>query len=167
MLLGAWAGAVAVIAGVDLASFALAARPKAWLLEGRYLGVTGYANGTAALGAMAFWPLLALSTRAAAPPPWHAAFPPPCSPSCGGRARRAATIIAAAVVTLPFLALSGNRVRVLTRLVVVGVALLLCVLALFDLHRRPPRAGRWRRPTTPRSASPSRPSSRSSRRSSS
>ncbi len=136
VLLGAWAGAVAVIAGVDLASFALAARPEAWLLEGRYLGVTGYANGTAALGAMAFWPLLALSTRAATPAAVRTlAFPAAVLALLWAMLPQSrATIIAAAVVTLPFLALSGNRVRVLTRLVVVGVALLLCVPALFDVY---------------------------------
>ena len=60
-LLVLWASAIAVIATVDLVTFATASGPGARLLESRYLGPIGYANGTAALGAMAFWPLLAVA----------------------------------------------------------------------------------------------------------
>jgi len=60
-LLALWAAAVAVVAVVDLVSFGLARHPAEWVLYGRYTGPLGYANGTAALGAMAFWPLLAVA----------------------------------------------------------------------------------------------------------
>jgi tetratricopeptide (TPR) repeat protein len=135
-LFGLWAAGIAAIAAVDLVSFAAAARPETWLLESRYLGPTSYANGTAALGAMAFWPLLALAARPATPVAVRIAALPVAAvvmawallPQSRG------TMIAAAAVLPLFLALSPNRVRTATRLVVVGGALLLCVPALFDVY---------------------------------
>ena len=136
VLLCAWAGAVAVIAAVDLTAFALSPRPESWVLEGRYLGPTGYANGSAALGAMAFWPLLALASRPATPEPLRVLALPAAVvailwallPQSRG------TMLAAGVVVVLFVALAPNRVRVLTRLAIVGGALLLCVPSLFDVY---------------------------------
>ena len=136
VLLGAWAAAIAAVAAVDLASFALSARPEAWVLEGRYLGPTGYANGSAALGALAFWPLLAIAARPATPEPLRVLALPAAIvailwallPQSRG------TMLAAGLVVFLFVALSPNRVRVVTRLLIVGGALLLCVPALFDVY---------------------------------
>ena len=135
-LLGAWAGAIAVIAAVDLAAFALSSHPETYVLVGRYLGPTGYANGSAALGALAFWPLLALSTRPATPEPVRVLALPAAVvailwallPQSRG------TMLAAGLAVAVFLALSPNRVRALTRLAIVGGALLLCVPSLFDIY---------------------------------
>ena len=136
VLLCAWAGAVAVIAAVDLTAFALSPRPESWVLEGRYLGPTGYANGSAALGAMAFWPLLALASRPATPEPLRVLALPAAVvailwallPQSRG------TMLAAGIVVVLFVALAPNRVRVLTRLAIVVGALLLCVPSLFDVY---------------------------------
>ena len=135
-LLGAWAAAIAAVAAVDLAAFALSSHPQTWLIEGRYLGPTGYANGSAALGALAFWPLLTLASRPATPEPIRVLALPAATvallwallPQSRG------TMLAAGLVVVVFLALSPNRVRVLTRLAIVGGALLLCVPALFDVY---------------------------------
>jgi tetratricopeptide (TPR) repeat protein len=135
-LLGLWAGAIAVVAAVDLTAFALSATPESWVLEGRYLGPTGYANGSAALGAMAFWPLLALSARPATPEPLRVLALPVAVvallwallPQSRG------TMLAAGLVVALFVALSPHRGRVITRLAIVGGALLLCVPSLFDVY---------------------------------
>jgi hypothetical protein len=136
VLLGAWSGAVTAIAVVDLASFALAARPEAFLLESRYLGPTGYANGTAALGAMAFWPLLALSARPSVPPPLRVAALPAAVVTAlwALLPQSRGTMLAGAAVVVVFVAFAPNRVRVLTRLAVVGGALWLCVPSLFEVY---------------------------------
>ena len=136
ILLGAWAGAVAVIAVIDLASFARAARPEAFLLESRYLGPTGYANGSAALGAMAFWPLLALSVRASVPAGLRvAAFPAAVVTILWALLPQSrGTMLAGVAVAVLFVALAPNRVRALTRLAVVAGALLLCVPSLFEVY---------------------------------
>ena len=134
--LGVWAAGIAVLGAVDLTTFALEARPEDRLLEGRYLGPTGYANATAAVGAMAFWPLLALSARPATPAPLRVAALPAAVvvllwallPQSRG------TMLAGAAVLPLFLALSPNRVRSATRLIVVGGALLLCVPGLFEVY---------------------------------
>jgi tetratricopeptide (TPR) repeat protein len=135
-LLGVWSAVIAVVAAVDLTAFALDDRPQDWLLESRYLGPMGYANGTAALGAMAFWPLLSISARPATPEPLRVLALPAAVvailwallPQSRG------TMLAGALVVLLFVALSPHRVRVLSRLVIVGGALLLCVPALFEVY---------------------------------
>ena len=135
-LLGAWAAAIAVIAGVDLASFALSSHPETWVLEGRYLGPTGYPNGSAALGALAFWPLLALSARPATPAALRVAALPAAVVALmwGLLPQSRATMLAAAAAALLFVALSPHRWRILARLAIVGGALLLCVPSLFDVY---------------------------------
>jgi tetratricopeptide (TPR) repeat protein len=135
-LLALWAGAVAVIAVVDLVSFGLDSDPAAWMLYGRYTGPLGYANGTAALGAMAFWPLLAVAAtprfpaviRVIALPAAVAVLAWALLPQSRG------TMLAGAVALPLFVALSANRVRVLTRLLVTAGALALAVPALFDVY---------------------------------
>jgi tetratricopeptide (TPR) repeat protein len=135
-LMSTWAGAIAVLAAVDLAAFALSAHPQTWVLDGRYLGPIGYPNGTAALGALAFWPLLALSARPATPGPLRVAALPVAVMALlwGMLPQSRGTMIAGAVAAIVFVALSPNRARVLTRLAITGGALLLCVPALFDIY---------------------------------
>ena len=136
VLLGAWAAAIAVIAAVDLAAFALSSHPETWVLEGRYLGPTGYPNGSAALGALAFWPLLALSARPATPGALRVAALPAAVVTLmwGLLPQSRGTMIAAAAAAVLFVALSPQRWRVLSRLAIVGGALLLCVPSLFDVY---------------------------------
>jgi O-Antigen ligase len=135
-LLGAWAAAIAVIGAIDLAAFALSSHPQTWVLEGRYLGPTGYPNGSAALGALAFWPLLALSARPATPGALRVAALPAAVVALmwGLLPQSRATMLAAAAVAVLFVALSPQRWRVLARLAIVGGALLLCVPSLFDVY---------------------------------
>lgn len=135
-LLGAWAGAIAVLAAVDLSSFALSSHPETWVLDGRYLGPTGYANGTAALGALAFWPLLALSARPSTPGPLRVAALPAAVVALlwGMLPQSRGTMLAAAAAAVVFVALSPHRGRVLSRLAIAGAALLLCVPSLFDIY---------------------------------
>ena len=136
-LLVLWAGAIAVIAGVDLVSFVASSDPGSRLLESRYLGPVGYSNGSAALGAMAFWPLLAVAAggprfpavaRVAALPAAMLVLAWALLPQSRG------TMLAGLAVIPLFLAMSSHRVRVLTRMAVVGGGLLICVPALFDVY---------------------------------
>jgi hypothetical protein len=136
VLLGLWAAVIAAVAVIDLTAFALDDRPQDWLLESRYLGPMGYANGTAALGAMAFWPLLALSARPATPEPLRVlALPAAVATILWALLPQSrATMLAGVIVVALFVALSPHRGRVLSRLAIVGGALLLCVPALFDVY---------------------------------
>ena len=135
-LLVLWASAVAVIAIVDLVTFATATGAGGRLLESRYLGPIGYANGTAALGAMAFWPLLAVAAgtrfgaaaRIVALPAAVVVLAWALLPQSRG------TMLAGIAVLPLFVALSSQRARVLTRLVVVGVGLLVAVPSLFEVY---------------------------------
>jgi tetratricopeptide (TPR) repeat protein len=135
-LLVLWSSAIAVIAIVDLVTFAAASSPGGRLLESRYLGPIGYANGTAALGAMAFWPLLAVASgprfgaaaRIVALPAAVVVLAWALLPQSRG------TMLAGLAVLPLFVALSSHRVRVLTRLVVVAGALSIAVPALFDVY---------------------------------
>ncbi len=135
-LLMLWASAIAVIATVDLVTFATASSPGGRLLESRYLGPIGYANGTAALGAMAFWPLLAVASsprfsaaaRIIALPAAVVVLAWALLPQSRG------TMLAGFAVLPLFVALSSHRARVLTRLLVVAGALVIAVPALFDVY---------------------------------
>jgi tetratricopeptide (TPR) repeat protein len=136
VLLALWATGVAVIAIVDLVSFGLDTDPGQWLLYSRFTGPVGYANGTAALGGMAFWPLLAVAAgprfpalvRVIALPVAVAVLAWALLPQSRG------TMIAGVVVLPLFVALSSHRVRVLARLVVAGGAIALAIPALFDVY---------------------------------
>ena len=131
-----WAAAIAVIAAVDLTTFGLTSDPGARLLESRYLGPIGYANGTAALGGMAFWPLLAvaagprfpLAARVVALPAAVVVLAWALLPQSRG------TMLAGIAVAPLFLALSSHRVRVLTRGAVVAGCLVIAVPTLFDVY---------------------------------
>jgi len=136
VLLGLWASAIVVIAAVDLITFGTASDPGARLYEFRYLGPIGYANGTAALGAMAFWPLLAIaaSPRSKA---WIRVLALPAGVLLLAWAllpQSRGTMVAGLVVAPLFLALSGHRVRVLTRMLVTAGALVICIDPLFDVY---------------------------------
>jgi hypothetical protein len=136
LLLGLWAAAIAVIAGVDLISFGTTSDPGARMFEFRYLGPIGYANGSAALGAMAFWPLLAI---AADPRPRAAirvlALPAGVLALAWALLPQSRGTIAAGLLVIPlFIAFSAHRVRVLTRLAVTAGALLICIDPLFDVY---------------------------------
>jgi tetratricopeptide (TPR) repeat protein len=146
-LLGAWAAAIAIVAGVDLTAFALDSRPQDWLLESRYLGPTGYANGSAALGAMALWPLLAVAARPATRAPLRILALPAAVLTLlwALLPQSRATMLAAGAVAILFVALAPNRVRTLTRLAVVAVAVVFCAPALFDVYS----ASREARPLGP------------------
>ena len=136
VLLGLWATAIAVIAAVDLITFGTGSDPGARLYEFRYLGPIGYANGTAALGAMAFWPLLAIAAgpqskawiRVLALPTGVLLLAWALLPQSRG------TMVAGVVVAPLFLAMSGHRIRVLTRMLVTAVALVICINPLFDVY---------------------------------
>jgi hypothetical protein len=136
-LLVLWAGAIAVIAAVDLVTFVASSDPGSRLLESRYLGPVGYSNGSAALGAMAFWPLLAVAAggprfpavaRVVALPAAVLVLAWALLPQSRG------TMLAGFAVIPLFIAMSSHRVRVLTRMAVTGGALVICVPALFDVY---------------------------------
>jgi O-Antigen ligase len=136
-LLVLWAGAIAVIAAVDLVTFVASSDPGSRLLESRYLGPIGYSNGSAALGAMAFWPLLAVAAggprfpavaRVVALPAAVLVLAWALLPQSRG------TMLAGFAVIPLFIAMSSHRVRVLTRMAVTGGALVICVPALFEVY---------------------------------
>jgi tetratricopeptide (TPR) repeat protein len=135
-LLGVWAAVIAAVAAIDLTAFALDDRPQDWLLQSRYLGPLGYANGSAAVGAIAFWPLLAVAARPATPEPLRVLALPTATLALlwSLLPQSRATILAALAVVVLFLALSPHRWRVLARLAIVGGALLLCAPSLFDVY---------------------------------
>jgi tetratricopeptide (TPR) repeat protein len=135
-LVMAWGAAVAVIAAVDLVTFGTAADPGARVLESRYLGPIGYANGSAALGGMAFWPLLAVASG----PRFHpaarvAALPAAVVTLAWALLPQSRGTMLAGLAVLPlFLALSSHRARVLTRLVVVAGGLVIALPSLFEVY---------------------------------
>jgi tetratricopeptide (TPR) repeat protein len=135
-VLALWASVVAVIAVVDLVAFGLDSNPGEWLLYSRYIGPIGYANGTAALGAMAFWPLLMVASGPRFPVVARViALPAAVAVLAWALLPQSRGTMLAGVVALPlFVALSSHRVRVLTRLVVTAAVLLLAVPALFDVY---------------------------------
>jgi tetratricopeptide (TPR) repeat protein len=135
-LVALWGAAMAVIATVDLVTFAASSDPGARLLESRYLGPIGYANGSAALGGMAFWPLLAVAAGPRFPVAARVAALPAAmiTVSWALLPQSRGTMLAGLAVLPLFLALSSHRARVLTRLVVVGGGLLIAVPALFEVY---------------------------------
>jgi O-antigen ligase/polysaccharide polymerase Wzy-like membrane protein len=135
-LLALWAAGVAVIAVVDLVSFGVASDPGQWLLYSRFTGPVGYANGTAALGGMAFWPLLAVAAAPRVPAVLRVlALPVAVAVLAWALLPQSRGTMIGGVVALPlFVALSSHRVRVLTRLVVAGGAIALAIPALFDVY---------------------------------
>jgi tetratricopeptide (TPR) repeat protein len=135
-VLALWAGAVAVIAVVDLVSFGLDRHPGEWMLYSRYTGPVGYSNGTAALGALAFWPLLAVAAGPRFPALVRViTLPAAVAVLAWALLPQSRGMMLAGAVALPlFVALSPNRVRVLTRLLVTAGALALAVPALFDVY---------------------------------
>lgn len=147
VLVGGWAMAIAAIAAGDLVSFVLADRPQDALLESRYLGPTGYANGSAATGLMAFWPLLALAARPAGPAALRVVALPAAVVTIlwALLPQSRSMMLAGGAVVLLFVAFAPNRVRLLTRLVVVAAAAAFCVPALFDVYT----ASREGRPLPP------------------
>lgn len=135
-LLALWAAGVAVIAVVDLVSFGLDRHPGEWMLYSRYTGPLGYANGSAALGAMAFWPLLAVAAAPRFPGLVRViALPAAVAVLAWAMLPQSRGMMLAGVVALPlFVALSSNRARVLTRLLVTAGALAIAAPALFDVY---------------------------------
>jgi tetratricopeptide (TPR) repeat protein len=135
-LFGFWAAAIALVAVVDLVTFGTTSDPGSRLLEARYLGPVGYVNGTAALGAMAFWPLLAI----AAAPRLHpavrvVALPAAVAVLAWALLPQSRGTVLAGLVAIPlFVAFSSHRVQVLARMVVVAGSLLIAVPALFDVY---------------------------------
>jgi hypothetical protein len=135
-LMALWAAAITVIGVVDFATFAASSDPGSRLLESRYLGPIGYANGSAALGAMAFWPLLAVAAaprfpaavRIVALPAAVAVLAWALLPQSRG------TMIGGLAVVPLFIALSSHRTQVVTRLLVVGGALVIAVPSLFEVY---------------------------------
>jgi hypothetical protein len=135
-LVVAWAAGVAAIALVDLTTLGTMSDPGARLLESRYLGPIGYANGTAALGGMAFWPLLAVAAgpRFAAPVRLLALPAAMLVLAWALLPQSRGTMLAGFAVLPLFLALSSHRIRVLARLLIVTGGLAIAVPALFDVY---------------------------------
>jgi tetratricopeptide (TPR) repeat protein len=135
-LVALWGCAIAAIAVVDLVSLGLDPAPGQWLDHSRYTGPIGYPNGTAALGAMAFWPLLAVAGAPRFPVAVRIlALPAGVAVLAWALLPQSRGMMLAGLIALPlFVALSSHRVRVLTRLLVTAGALALAVPALFDVY---------------------------------
>ena len=147
LVLGLWGAGICAMAAVDLIGFAGEARPEARLLESRYVGPLGYANGTAALAAMSAWPLLLLSARPATPLWARAAAFPGAVLLIGwsllpqSRGTLGALVVMAAVAV----ALSRERARVGVRVLAVAALAALAAGPAWDVYS----ASREARPLGP------------------
>ena len=132
-MLGLWAAAVAIACGIDLLEATRATSAAGYVLEDRYLGPLGYANGSAALPAITALVAVALSSRPQVPWPLRplllglAAFLVAYALIPQSRASMLSLVIATPVLVL----VSPNRVRLLGRLAVVGGTLLFTAPASF------------------------------------
>lgn len=127
LLLGAWTLGVAVVCFVVLLGALHATELSGYIQAARWQEPSGYANGTAAIAVLAFWPALLLSARRDLPPLAQAAF-------MGiavflvefGQLPQSRGSLVALVLTAPVLiALAPQRVRLTSRLLLVGGAIAL------------------------------------------
>ncbi len=127
LLLGAWTLGVAIVCLVVLLGALHATELSGYIQAARWQEPSGYANGTAAIAVIAFWPALLLSARRDLPALAQAAF-------MGvavfllefGQLPQSRGSLIALVLTAPALvALAPQRVRLTTRLLLVGGAIAL------------------------------------------
>jgi tetratricopeptide (TPR) repeat protein len=134
--LGVWSLAVAVACAGELASALSASDLGHYLLESRWQQPTGYANGAAAMAAMAALPALVIAAHRGVPAAVQvlmtvvavflvemAALP-----------QSRGTYVAAALVVPLLLVLSPDRLRLLVRLAIVAAALAVAGDALWDVY---------------------------------
>lgn len=137
VLLGVWSIGVLVFCGLALANVVSATHLDSFFFDQRYSDPLGYPNATAALALMGMWPALILSVRRQLPgwirvPLLSAAvfltefsFLPES---------RGALVGLVATAVLVFV-LSGNRLRLLASMAVVGVGLAITVPQILHLNR--------------------------------
>jgi hypothetical protein len=135
VVLGAFSLAVAVFCAVGLAQATAAANLTRFFVDLRYSVPLDYPNATAALAVMAMWPALILSTRRELPRPVRAALLPVAVfltefaflPQSRGA-------LAGLVLTAPLvLAAAADRIRVLTRIAVVGAGVAATLPRIVDV----------------------------------
>ena len=135
-LMGIWSVAVAVACAGELVSALAASDLDHYLLESRWQQPTGYANAAAAIAAMAACPALVIASRrgvAAAvqiPMVVVAVFLAEMSLLPQSRGGLIATVATLALLV----ALAPDRGRLLTRLLVVAVALAVAGPAIWDVY---------------------------------
>ncbi len=145
MLLGAWALGAAVVCLVALLSALHATELSGYIQGSRWQEPSGYANGTAAIAILAFWPALLFSARRDLPPWVQAAF-------MGiavfllefGQLPQSRGSLVALVLSVPVLfALAPQRIRLLTRVLLLGGAIAVSLTSIWavygHLNATPPR----------------------------
>ncbi len=135
VFLGAWALAIAGVCAWSLTSALGASELSGYLLEWRYEHPIGYSNGTAALAVLAFWPALMLASRPDVPVLGQSVFLAAAVfliefsllPQSRG------SVVGLVLGGLVLFAIAPDRLRLVTRLVVVGAAVALAGPAIFDV----------------------------------
>ncbi len=134
--LALWSLGITIVCAVSLGSALGADELSNYMLEWRYDHPVGYSNGTAALAVMAFWPTLMLACRRTLPALVQglalAAAVFLLEFSLLPQSRAAVIGCAAAGVLL--LALAPERMRLLSRLLIVGIAVAFAADAIFDVY---------------------------------
>jgi len=125
LLIGVWALGVAVVCLVVLVNALHAPELSAYIQAARWQEPSGYANGTAAIAVLGFWPAVLLSARRDLPPVVQAAFMGTAVFLLEfGQLPQSRGSLIALVLSVPVLvALAPQRVRLLSRLLVVGGAI--------------------------------------------
>ncbi|HMJ96717.1 MAG TPA: O-antigen ligase family protein [Thermoleophilaceae bacterium] len=134
--LALWTLGITVVCAVSLGSALGADELSKYMLEWRYDHPVGYSNGTAALAVMAFWPALMLACRRSLPALVQglalaaAVFLLEFSLLPQSRA----AVIGCAASGVLLLALAPERMRLLSRLLIVGIAVAFAANAIFDVY---------------------------------
>jgi tetratricopeptide (TPR) repeat protein len=152
-LMGVWSVAVAVACAGELISALSAAELGHYLIESRWQQPTGYANGAAAIAAMAAWPALVISARRGLPAPVQVgmAVVAVFLLEMAVLPQSRAMLVVAALILPLLLALSPDRGRLLGRLLVVALAFVVAGDAVWDVYGQG-EAGRPLAPALDRAA---------------
>ena len=134
--LALWSAGITVVCGVSLASALGADELSNYMLEWRYDHPVGYSNGTAALAVMAFWPMVMLACRRGLPALLQglalaaAVFLLEFSLLPQSRA----AVIGCGVAGVIVFVLAPERMRLLSRLLIVGIAVAFAAGPIFDVY---------------------------------
>ncbi|HEX8075004.1 MAG TPA: hypothetical protein VF545_08480, partial [Thermoleophilaceae bacterium] len=136
VLVGALTLAIAALGLVELLRVWSASDPAAFFNEGRFAKPIDYANGSAALWSMAFWPAVVLGARRETGPILRGTFVAAAVLLAGlallGQSR--GWLFALPLVALVFVAMTPRRVRTSLTLLLVGAAVGVTIPAVLDVY---------------------------------
>jgi hypothetical protein len=144
LLLGVWAVGIGVVCALTLLEALRAGDLTSWFDVYRWAQPTGYPNGAAGLAALAFWPALLLSSRRQTPAAFRIALLPLATflllfsllPQSRGSA------IGLVLVMPLLLFLASQRLRLMARVVLAGIAVLVTADPIFRVYETVASGGR-------------------------